>query len=24
LRWHSEVVTASRTRHDPDHSRVVA
>jgi hypothetical protein len=24
LRWHGEVVTASRTRHDPDHSRVVA
>jgi hypothetical protein len=24
LRWHGEVVTASRTRHDPCHSRVVA
>jgi hypothetical protein len=24
LRWHGEVVTASRTRHDPSHSRVVA
>jgi hypothetical protein len=24
LRGHSEVVTASRTRHDPGHSRVVA
>jgi len=24
LRWHGEVVTTSRTRHDPGHSRVVA
>jgi hypothetical protein len=24
LRWHDEVVTASGTRHDPGHSRVVA
>src|SRR5262245_23680025 len=24
LHWHGEVVTASRTRHDPGHSRVVA